>query len=65
MNNIYPCKVFLKKRLNMTKVTCWLWGNGSLGAYLAGVVYYNENKPPDFKIFWNSLFLLKNTQIIR
>jgi hypothetical protein len=48
----------------MTKVIGWLWGNGSLGAYLAGVIYYNEKKPPDFKIFWNNLFLLKNTQII-
>jgi hypothetical protein len=42
MNNIYPCKVFLKKRLNMTKVISWLWGNGSFGAYLVGVVFYTE-----------------------
>jgi len=43
----------------MTKVIGWLWGNGSLGAYLVGVVYYNEIKPPDFKISWNSLSLKK------
>jgi hypothetical protein len=34
MNNIYHCKVFLRKRLNMTKVIGWLWGNGSLGLTL-------------------------------
>jgi len=60
MNNIYPCKVFLKKRLNMTKVIGWLCGNGSFGAYLVGVVFYTEKKPPDFKISWNSLFILNN-----
>jgi hypothetical protein len=42
MNNIYPGKVFLKKRLNMTKVIGWLWGNGSFGAYCSNEVNNRE-----------------------
>jgi hypothetical protein len=35
MNYIYPCKAFLRKRLNMTKVIGLLRGNGPFGVHLA------------------------------
>jgi hypothetical protein len=57
MNNIYPCMVFLKKRLNMTKVIGWLWGNGSLGVYCSNEVNNREAfVPPEF---WPSSAIFK------
>jgi hypothetical protein len=50
VNYIYPCKAFLRKRLNMTKVIGLLRVNGSLGVHLACGVYFDENKQPDFQI---------------
>jgi len=50
MNYIYPCKAFLRKRLNMTKVIGLLRGNDPFEVHLACVVYFVENKPPDFQI---------------
>jgi hypothetical protein len=57
MNYIYPCRVILRKRLNMTKVIGLLRGNGSFEVHLACVVYFVENKQPDFQISGTALFL--------
>jgi hypothetical protein len=63
MNYIYPCRVILRKRLNMTKVIGLLRGNGSFGVHLARGVYFDENKPPDFQISETVFFIERNQKI--
>ena len=63
MNYIYPCKAFLRKRLNMTKVIGLLRGNGSFEVHLARGVNFIENKQPDFQISGTVFFIERNQKI--